>query len=542
MSQHLIIAPILIPFITGALILLYDDRARTGKFWLSLISASLQLILAVKLLVQAKAGAGTGAEGISFYLLGDWLAPMGIVLVLDRLAAMMLVMTALLAIPSLIYARAGWHRQGQHYFALFQFLMMGLNGAFLTGDIFNLFVFFEILLAASYGLLLHGSGQARVQAGLHYIAMNLAASLLFLLGVAIIYGITGTLNMAHLANMISQISPEDRPFLHIALGLLGIAFLVKAGSWPLSFWLPNAYMAAAAPVGAMFAIMTKVGVYAILRFAMLMFGDTAGPSEGFGAIVLITLGMATVVFGLLGVLASQGLGRMAAHSVIISSGTILAVIGFALAGGGEPLLAGVLYYMVGSTLACGALFLLVEPMGREDGSIAALLALTRDAYGIEEDEEEDEASLAIPAGIAVLSLCFALCLLALAGLPPFPGFIGKVAMIQGLIDASEMSPWLPWGFVALLLLSSFATLIGLARIGIETFWATEDGQPPVLALEIAPVIVLLAALTVMSIKSEAVLRYTAGTSAALHETAGYAYGVFATPRTADRPDSEEDQQ
>lgn len=167
-----------------------------------------------------------------------------------------------------------------------------------------------------------------------------------------------------------------------------------------------------------------------------------------------------------------------------------------------------------------------------------MLALTRDAYGIDESEEDSDFNLEIPVGVAILSLCFALCVLALAGLPPLPGFIGKVAMIQGSFDATGLSGWLRWAFVALILLSSFATVLGLARIGIETFWATEDDLPPILALEIAPVIALLAALGVLTVKAEATLRYTSGTSAALHHTSGYAYGVFTEPRTDDRPDVE----
>ncbi len=539
--QHLIIAPILIPLIAGALMLLYDDRQRRAKFWLSLIACAAQLLVAAELVIRAKSG---GPEGtIGFYLMGDWQAPFGIVLVLDRLSAMMLALTALLAIPSLVYASAGASRQGQHYYSLFQFLLVGLNGAFLTGDLFNLFVFFEVLLAASYGLLLHGSGQLRVRAGMHYIAMNLAASLLFLLGVSLIYGITGTLNMAHLANMMSAITPQDRPLIHAAAALLAVAFLVKAGSWPLSFWLPTAYMAGAAPVGAMFAIMTKVGVYAILRLSMLIFGASAGASAGFGSWVLIGLGSATLIYGLLGVLSSQGLGRLAAHSVIISSGTVLAVTGFALAGGGQPMLSGALYYLIGSTLATSAMFLLVEPMSREDGGIASLLALTAEAYGIDDAEVDEvpDAGLAIPATMTVLGICFALCLMTLAGLPPMPGFIGKVAMIQGMgLGAAHdgLPPALGWAFVVLLLVSGFATLIGLARIGIQTFWASEDAPPRVLAMEIGPVIALLLMLTLISVKAEVMLRYTSGTADDLHETATYAYGVFATPRAADRTDDD----
>ena len=144
------------------------------------------------------------------YLLGNWPPPFAIVLVLDRLSALMLLLTALLALPALIFAMARWDRRGQHFHSLFQFLLMGLNGAFLTGDLFNLFVFFEVLLAASYGLALHGSGPLRVRAGLHYIAINLAASLLFLIGVSLIYGVTGTLNMADLAARVPLV-PADEP-------------------------------------------------------------------------------------------------------------------------------------------------------------------------------------------------------------------------------------------------------------------------------------------------------------------------------------------
>lgn len=542
--QHLIIAPILIPFITGALMLLYDDRQRKAKFWLSLISTCAQLLVAIELVIRAKSGGADGNGSIGFYLLGDWQAPFGIVLVIDRLSAMMLVLTALLAIPSVIYASVTASRQGQHYYSLFQFLLVGLNGAFLTGDLFNLFVFFEVLLAASYGLLLHGSGQLRVRAGLHYIAINLAASLLFLIGVSLIYGITGTLNMAHLSNMISALPPQDRPLLHAAVAILAVAFLVKAGSWPLSFWLSTAYMAAAAPVGAMFAIMTKVGVYSILRLSMLLFGPSAGASAGFGAGMLIILGMATVLFGLLGLLASQNLGRMAAHSVLISSGTVLAVAGFAVAGGGVDLLSGALFYLIGSTIATSALFLLIEPMSREDGGIAAMLALTADAYGVDESEidEVPDAGLTIPATMTVLGVCFGICLLMLAGLPPLPGFIGKIAVIQQLIGDNGLPQALNWTLIGLLIVSGFATLIGLARIGIQTFWANEEAAPRVLALEIGPIIALIAVLGVMTVKSEVTLRYTQGTAQALHETASYAYGVFATPRAADREAAEMQQE
>ena len=530
-AHHLIMAPIVIPLITGALTLLYDERQRRAKLGLSLVSALALLIVSVELMSRTKGAGLAGGGETTFYLLGDWTAPFGIVIVLDRLAAMMVMLTALLAIPVLIYSGTGWHKQGPHFHAMFQFLLMGLNGAFLTGDLFNLFVFFEVLLAASYGLLLHGSGQLRVRGGLHYIAINLAASLLFLIGVSLIYGVTGTLNMAHLAKIVPGLPASELPLFRTGAALLGLAFLVKAGIWPLSFWLPTAYMAAAAPVAAMFAIMTKVGVYVILRLSMLTFGVTAGASAGFGAEVLIAGGALTMIFGVAGTLASQGLGRMVAHLIVLSAGTLLSVTGLALMGGGEKMLGGALYYLVSSTLASGALFLLNEPMSREEGGIAALLALTADAYGIDQPEEDGapEVGLAIPGTLMVLGLSFAGCVLVLAGLPPLSGFIGKVAMLSGLLGNPALPPWLGWGFGALLLLSGFATLIGLVRIGIQTFWASDGAVPKVFALEIVPVIVLLSMLVLMTLKGQDTLRYMEDTAQALLNPSVYANGVLAAP-------------
>jgi multicomponent K+:H+ antiporter subunit D len=538
--EHLIIAPILIPFFAGALMLVYDERQRRAKLTISLIAVAVTLLAGMELLVRSKGSELTGNNDIGFYLLGDWAAPYGIVLVVDRLSAMMLVLTGLLALPALLYAAAGWHRQGQHFHSMFQFLLMGVNGAFLTGDLFNLFVFFEVLLAASYGLLLHGGGQLKVRGGLHYIAINLTGSLLFLVGVSLVYGATGTLNMAQLSMMV-PILPEARlPMLQTGAAIMALAFLIKAGIWPMSFWLPTAYMAGAAPVAAMFAIMTKVGVYVILRLSFLVFGAGAGASAGFGAEVLIAGGMATVAFGFLGVLASQGLGRMAAHLVLVSSGTVLAAGGFVLAGGGAQILAAALFYLLSSTLAISALFLLIEPMSREDGGIAALLALTADAYGLDEREEDrqPEVGLAIPGTLTVLGLSFGACVIALAGLPPLSGFIGKIGILQGLLAEGSATPALSWAFVALLILSGFATLVGLVRVGIQTFWAAEGEPPRVLALEIAPVVALIGLLIVLTIKADVTLGYMRDTAEAALQPSIYAEGVLGAPRAAEGEASE----
>jgi multicomponent K+:H+ antiporter subunit D len=503
--EHLIIAPIVVPFLAGALTLIYDERQRRAKLAIGLLSCAATLLAAIELLARSKGSDLTGGNDIGFYLLGDWSAPYGIVLVVDRLSAMMLVLTGLLALPALIFSAAGTHRQGQHFHAIFQFLLMGLNGAFLTGDLFNLFVFFEVLLAASYGLLMHGGGEAKVRSGLHYIAINLAASLLFLVGVSLVYGVTGTLNMAHLVQLVPGLNDDQRPLFHAGAGIMAAAFLVKAGIWPLSFWLPSTYAAGAPPVAALFAVMTKVGVYVL----------------------------ATVTFGLLGVLASREMDRVAAFVVMVSSGTVIAAAGVVTGGGPAGVLSAALFYMLGSTLAVSAAFLLIEPMRRLGGEAELITDEETDDYDDPDDDPRPEMVLAFPGTVTVLSLAFAVTMIALAGLPPLSGFIGKLGMVQGLLEDTGRDAW-AWGFIALLFLSGFATLLATLRIGIRTFWGSEAIEPPrILALEFAPILLLVALLVVLSVKAEVTLGYMVDTTDALLRPTLYAEGVLGAPRTED---------
>jgi len=547
--EHLIIAPILIPLVAGALMLFYEDRR--AKRVISLVAAGLLPVVAFALLDRAKAP--SGGTDIGFYLLGNWPPPFAIVLVLDRLSALMLVLTSALALPALVFACAGWDRQGQHFHALFQFLLMGLNGAFLTGDLFNLFVFFEVLLAASYGLMLHGSGALRVRAGLHYITINLAASLLFLIGVSLIYGVTGTLNMADLAARVADVPEADRALLHAGAAALGIAFLVKAAMWPLCFWLPITYMAAAPPVAAVFAIMSKVGAYAVLRVGSLAFGAGATHTAGLGAEALIVGGMATIVFGMIGVLASQGIGQLAGCSVLVSTGTLLAATGMVLLGGGPSMLAGALYYTVSSTLAIGALFLMTELVERREGGAAAMLAVTAEAYGFGDEEidaEEPTAELAVPWTMTVLGACFACCAILLAGLPPLSGFVGKFALLSGMLNPGGLGDdeatvdALRLGFTALVIFSGLASLVALLRVGIQIFWVpSEEEEPKVLLVEVAPVMALLAVTLAITIEAQPVMRYMQATSSALLRPQVYVEGVLGAPRVpeAEQPMLEHDE-
>ena len=269
--SHLIILPILLPLLTGLLLLLVPESRRMLGHILSLISTALLTLVTLQLLFTANTGE------LVVYALGNWAPPFGIVLVLDRLSALLLVLTSTLAFFSLLYTTAEEAPQGgQSFHSLAHFLLMGVNGAFLTGDIFNLFVFFEVLLLASYSLLLQDNGAARAKAGLHYVVLNLAGSALFLIAVAILYGLTGTLNMADMAQRVAQVNPADAPLVAAAAILLLLVFGLKAAMVPLYFWLPRAYASASAPIAALFAIMTKVGVYTIIRVYTLIFGDEAG--------------------------------------------------------------------------------------------------------------------------------------------------------------------------------------------------------------------------------------------------------------------------
>ena len=530
-GDHLIIAPVVLPLLAGAAMLFVGERRRSFKAAISVTSSFALIAIAIALLVisdQTWAGA-TSRAGV--YRLGDWPPPFGIVLVVDRLSALMLLLTSILGSAAVVFSLARWQRAGGHFHSLFQFLLMGVNGAFLTGDLFNLFVFFELLLAASYGLALHGSGAGRVKAGLHYIVVNLAASLLFLIGVSLIYGVSGTLNMADLAVRIPEIAAENRALLEAGAGILGTAFLLKAGMWPLCFWLPTTYAAASPPVASIFAIMTKVGVYIVLRLWLLLFGEGAGASAQFGGEWLLYGGMATVAFGVVGTLASQDMARLAAFSVLVSSGTVLA----ATAMGQVGVTGGALFYMVSSTLGISAFFLLIELVerGREPG--ADVLAVTREAYGegAEGFIEEGDVGLAIPGTMGVLGVAFIGCALVIAGLPPMSGFIGKFALLTAALNPSGMTqsggppPATSWALLVILILSGLAALIAMTRAGIRAFWAAPDrAVPRVRIVEIVPVAALLVLCSIQTIQAGPVMRFMHATARSLHTPRDYVSDVL----------------
>ncbi len=527
--SHLPIFPIVIPLLAGAAMLLFDDARHYSRPTISLLSTLAQLATAVVLMLQASSDFFTSIPNILVYRLGGWEAPFGIVLVVDRLSALMLLLCATLASASLVYAIARWDRIGVHFHSLFQFMLMGLNGAFLTGDIFNLFVFFEILLAASYGLLLHGSGAARVKSGLAYIAVNLLASLLFLIGAALIYGITGTLNMADLALKEPLLKPGDHALFSAGVALLGTVFLIKAAAWPLSFWLTPAYTAASAPVSAMFSIMTKVGIYALLRLGGVL--APAGIQLPLADNWLFFIGLATLIYSIAGVLGEQKLDRLAGYSVMASSGTLIATMGLSINGVTAPLL----FYMCSSVLVMGAFYLLIEMTERSRVFGADLLAVTLEAFGLDDPEDaqhsDDVVGFAIPGPMAFLGMAFFACSLIIAGLPPMSGFVAKFSLLVAAMDGTAPDvPLSVWLLMGSLLVSGLACLITLSRLGMRIFWGTERRIPPRLrVIEAAPAAVLVFICMLMAIYAGPVMNYMDATARTLHVPQAYIDAVMSPP-------------
>jgi multicomponent K+:H+ antiporter subunit D len=356
-----------------------------------------------------------------------------------------------------------------------------------------------------------------------------------------LYGITGTLNMADLARAIPQVTAGDRGLLHAAAGILATAFLIKAAVWPLNLWLVPAYSAATPPVGALFALLTKVGVYTLLRLWTLMFGSEAGASALFGGPWLIGGGMLTMTFGAIGMLGSQRITHLASFAAVLSSGTLLAAVGF----GQTELTAALLYYLPSSTMAVSTLFLLADLIERwrndgtrtdaddEDAPFLNPELLPTQGMNLDDDEEVLIGRV-IPAAAAFLGLSFMVCTLVITGLPPLSGFVGKFAMLTALLNplglgtSSGMRLGASgWSLLALMIGTGLLALIALTRTGMRHFWAAHDRATPQLrVLEGLPIAALLAACVALTVQAAAVMNFTQATANALHAPGTYVRAVM----------------
>ncbi|MGO3299759.1 MAG: monovalent cation/H+ antiporter subunit D [Pseudoalteromonas sp.] len=495
MIQHLASLPILLPMLAGIILLLPPcGKSVSIRRYASVIMALITFGVSILLLVDVN------ANGVVVYAIGNWSAPFGIVLVADKLANLLVLLTSFLGLMVVLYSCAGDDEQGGFFHPLVHFLILGVNGAFLTGDLFNLFVFFEVLLIASYALLMHAGDKQNTRAALHYVILNLVGSSVFLIALGTLYGVLGTLNIADMAQKMPTLTGDDIFLAKIGGLLLLIVFALKGALLPLHLWLPNTYSSAMPVVAALFAIMTKVGVYAMLRVYTVIFGDEAGHLSHMVQPWLWGLALATIIIGAIGVLASQDFRRLISNSVIISVGTLVALVAIQ----DESATAALLYYLVHSTLVCAALFLIADLIARQRGKVSDRLVAGR--------------AVAQP---FLLGICFLVAALAVIGMPPLSGFIGKIWVLKTTLN-NEQALW----FWPIYLLASLALLVALSRAGTGLFWdRTQKGGDALEGanahpLQVVAIISLLACSPLMVGFAGPISDYMLATAVQLHDISG----------------------
>ncbi|UNM99879.1 Na+/H+ antiporter subunit D [Rhodococcus opacus] len=446
-SPHIITAlaplPVLVPMLAAAATLVLGRRPRAQRI-ITLVALIGVLVVSGLLLFLAD------RDGTTAIQVGGWDSPIGITLVVDRLSAMMLVVSSIVLLAVMAYAVGQGIRDGSEdqpvsiFLPTYLALTAGISNAFLAGDLFNLYVGFEVLLAASFVLLTLGASADRVRAGVSYVMVSMVSSLIFLAGIAFAYAATGTLNLADMATRLDGIPSGTRTAI---FGVLLVAFGIKAAVFPLSTWLPDSYPTAPAPVTAVFAgLLTKVGVYAIIRAHTLLF------PEGELDNVLMVCGLLTMLVGILGAIAQSDIKRLLSFTLVSHIGYM--VFGVALST--QSGLSGAIYYVAHHILVQTTLFLVVGLIERQAGS-SSLRRLG-----------------GLAAASPVLAIVFLVPALNLGGIPPFSGFIGKVALLQaGSADASVLA----WILVAGGTLTSLLTLYVVARVWTKAFWRARADAP-----------------------------------------------------------------
>ncbi|MCV7667865.1 Na+/H+ antiporter subunit D [Micrococcus luteus] len=408
--------------------------------------------LVLTLVLDALLLASVWDTGVAAVHLGGWPAPLGISLVVDRLSALMLVVSALITLAVLLYASAqGLINRDEGgpvsiFHPTFLILVAGVSNAFLAGDLFNLYVGFEILLTSSYVLLTMGGTAQRIRAGVTYVVVSVISSVVFLIAIAMIYAATGTVNMADLAVKLGELPTDVQMVLHV---LLLVGFGIKAAVFPLSFWLPDSYPTAPAPVTAVFAgLLTKVGVYAMIRTETLLF-----PGEHVNALLLVVAAL-TMVVGILGALAQTDIKRILSFILVSHIGYMIFGLGLATEAG----LAATVYYVAHHITVQTALFLVTGLIENRAGTANI------DRLG----------SLAKVSPF--VSVLFLVPALNLGGIPPFSGFLGKVGLLRGGVE--QATP-LAYTLVGVSLLVSLLTLLVVVRVWTRAFWRrVEDVEHP----------------------------------------------------------------
>ncbi|MDX8045895.1 Na+/H+ antiporter subunit D [Gracilibacillus sp. S3-1-1] len=434
--SNLAALPIIIPLIAGVLAALFHKKLKVVRVFAQVLTVINTGVVAYILFYVHQ-------NGTVILESGDWAAPFGIVLVADMLSLSLALTTNIVAIACVFYApKSLSQKQEEFYFYTFYFLLIaGVSGAFITGDLFNLFVFFEVLLMASYGLIVLGGEKVQLRESLKYVLINLFSSMLFVTTIAFLYSVVGTVNMAQIAERVGEV--EQTGVLTTIGILLFFVFGTKAALFPLYYWLPKPYIAPNPVISALFgALLTKVGIYSLLRVFSLIFIHERNLTHEF----FIWIAALTLVFGAIGALSTNNIKLVVAYNIIPAVGFMLLGIGVYNSTG----FAGSVYYLINDMIIKAALFLLV-------GAIA-YLAGTSDLRKMR----------GLIHHYPLLGWMFFIAAFVLAGIPPFSGFIGKLLLLQGAMEADQI-------VVAIIALaSSLLILLSVMRIFIRGFWGEKD--------------------------------------------------------------------
>ena len=491
---HLLTLPLLIPLVTAVAVLLSWGSLRLQRAW-SLLGAVGLLAVSVVLL------RGVWVGGIQHVQMGAWAAPFGITLVADLLSATMLVVSGLMGVAVLLYALGSLDAEQEKgaFHALYHLLLLGVAGAFLAGDLFNLYVWFEVLLITSFVLLVLGTTRAQVRGSVTYVLVNLVASLCFLLAVGLLYGLTGTLNLADLAVRLPVL---DAPGLITTIAMLFlVAFGIKAALFPLFFWLPAAYHTPPIAISALFAgLLTKVGVYALIRVFTLLFTQDVGYTHS----ILLAMAALTMITGVLGAVAQTDVRRILSFHIVSQIGYM--VMGLALF---TPLaLLGAIFYIVHHIVVKTTLFLV--------GGVAERLTGAFDLSQIG----------GLYRSRPLLAVLFLIPALSLAGLPPLSGFWAKLIILRAGLEAEAY-----WA-VAAALGAGLLTLVSMTKIWGEAFWkplpesATAPTSPPPVRLLMTPIVALAAVTLAIGLYADPLAALAERAAAELLDPSAYVTAVL----------------
>lgn len=489
---NLLLFPILLPFLFGIILLFFKENIRVQR---ALVCIGLLVSLVAGLVLIAK----VKADGIQAITLGSWPAPFGITMVSDMFSAILVTTSILITLFVVIYSffSIGEERERFFYYPSILFMLTGVNGAFTTGDIFNMFVFFEVLLIASYVLIALGGEKKQLRESVKYILVNVISSALFVISIAFLYSVVGTVNMADIAVKIAEIGQPG--IITVVAVLLLLVFGVKGAIFPLYFWLPGSYAAPPLPVLALFgALLTKVGVYAITRTYTLFFIHDIAFTHG----LLLVLSVLTIIAGCIGALAYFDVKQIVIYNIVIAVGVIL----FGVAQMNEAGMSGAVFYLIHDMIIKGALFLLVGILIFITGT-----SNLRKMGGLMKTH-------------APLGWMYLIAAFGLAGIPPLSGFIGKLLIVQGAFEAGNV-----WGSI-IILASSLVVLLSVIRIFIYAFWGTPvdlpESNPKTYRKLMIPSVILVILSIVYGVGTEWLVPYMTDASNVLLQPSTYIDAVL----------------